>query len=204
MKIIDLTHTFTQTMPVFPGDRLPTLTESIDRENDIVHFHVESGMHVGTHMDGPLHMIPGGRKLSEISVEKFIANGHLIDARGRKEIGMELLEGTNIAESDCVLIYTGFDQKFRAPSFYTDYPDLTEDFARTLVDLKIKFIGMDAPSPDKAPYAVHRILLKEEIMIIEAMNNLGELVNAGKFEVIALPAKFDAEAAPVRVIARVQ
>lgn len=204
MKIIDLTHTFTETTPVFPGDSLPMLTENIDRENNIVHFHVESGMHVGTHMDGPLHIIPGGRKLSEISVERFVANGRLIDARGSGGIGIEFLEGKKIAEGDCVLIYTGFDQKFRDPSFYTDYPDLTEDFARALVDLKVKFVGMDTPSPDKAPYTIHRILLKEEIMIIEAMNNLGALLDVQEFEVVALPTKFDAEAAPVRVVARMQ
>jgi len=203
MKIIDLTHTFTETMPVFPGDELPRLKENIDSENNIVHFDIQTGMHIGTHMDGPLHMIPGGRKLSEISVDRFVANGHVIDARGQKEIGVDLLEGKEIAEGDCVLIYTGFDQKFREPVFYTDHPDLTEGFAQKLVDLKIKFVGMDAPSPDKAPYKIHRILLKEEILIIEGMNNLSQLLFEDKFEVVALPAKFEAEAAPVRVIAKI-
>jgi kynurenine formamidase len=149
-------------------------------------------------------MLPEGRKLSEINVERFVANGHLLDARGSKEIDVTLLKDKNIAEGDCVLIYTGFDQQFRDPSFYTDYPDFTEDFARRLVDLKIKFVGIDSPSPDKAPYTIHRILLKEEILIIEGMNNLSQLLNVNKFEVIALPAKFEAEAAPVRVIAKTE
>jgi kynurenine formamidase len=190
-------------MPVFPGDDLPRLNKNIDSENGIVHFDIKTGMHVGTHMDGPLHMLSNGRKLSEMSVEKFVANGHIIDARGREEVGVDLLENKEINEGDCVLIYTGFDEKFRDPSFYTDYPDLTEDFARRLVDFKIKFVGLDAPSPDKAPYNIHRILLKEEILIIESMNNLSQLLGIKKFEVIALPAKFDAEAAPVRVIAKI-
>lgn len=81
MKIIDLTHVFTTSMPVFPGDDLPILKESIDAENNIVHYYVSTGMHVGTHMDGPLHMLSDGRKLSEIDPSRFIANGHLIDAR---------------------------------------------------------------------------------------------------------------------------
>ena len=204
MKIIDLTHTFRKEMPVYPGDNPPTLEENIDKEYDIVHYHLSTGMHVGTHMDGPLHMISGAKKLSEINPEKFVANGHLIDARGQKEIGVELLKNKNISPGDCVLIYTGFDKKFRDPDFYTSYPDLTEEFAHKLVELKVKFVGMDTPSPDKAPYNVHRILLKEEILIIEGMNNLGELAGVEKFEVIALPAKFDAEAAPARVIARVE
>jgi kynurenine formamidase len=204
MKIIDLTHTFDEGMPVFPGDEAPRLERHDDAENDIVHFEVQTGMHVGTHMDGPLHMLPGeGRKLSEMSADKFVAPGHVLDARGETEIGVDLLEGKEIKAGDCVLICTGFDKKFREPEFYSDYPDITEELARKLVELKIKFIGLDSPSPDKAPFAIHRILLKEEILIIESMNNVSELLGESDFEVIALPAKFEAEAAPVRVIARI-
>ncbi len=61
---------------------------------------------------------------------------------------------------------------------------------------------MDTPSPDKDPYTVHRILLKEEILIIESLKNLSELLDVKKFEITALPAKFEADSAPVRVIAR--
>jgi kynurenine formamidase len=100
MKIIDLTHTFIEIMPVFPGDDLPRLNKNIDSENGIVHFDIKTGMHVGTHMDGPLHMLSNGRKLSEMSVEKFVANGHIIDARGREEVGVDLLENKEINEGD--------------------------------------------------------------------------------------------------------
>lgn len=201
MKIIDLTHPFTNAMPVFPGDSPARLEKSLDTENNIVHFHLSSGMHVGTHMDGPLHMVPRGKKLSEINPDRFVANGHVIDARGSKEIGAVFLEKHRISPGDCVLIYTGFDKKFGEPSFYDSYPVLSEDFARRLVSAKIKFVGMDTPSPDRAPYTVHRILLEEEILIIEGLANLSELLSIKKFEIIALPAKFEAEAAPVRVVA---
>lgn len=203
MNFIDLSRTITDTMPVFPGDHPTILKKDVGTENDIIHFHLSTGMHVGTHMDGPLHMIPGGRKLSDISVDQFVAMGHLIDARNRKEIDVSLLVGHHIAEGDCVLFYTGFDQKFGEPAFYTDYPVLTEACAHELVRLKVKFVGLDTPSPDKAPYEVHRILLSKEILIVEGLVNLSLLVSLKKFEVIALPAKFEAEAAPVRVIARV-
>ena len=143
MKLIDLTHTHTEVMPIFPGDVPPKLEEGMDAENGIVHFRLETGMHVGTHMDGPLHMIPAGRKLSEIAIENFFAPGHLIDARGRKETDTDLLKNQDIAPGDCILIYTGFDKKFREPSFYADYPVLTEGFARKLVELQIKYLVLD-------------------------------------------------------------
>lgn len=204
MKIIDLTHNFTKTMPAFPGDDPPLLIEERDDDNKIVHYRIETGMHIGTHMDGPLHMVPNGRMLSEIDVSAFIAAGHLIDARKKARLDASLIADIDISPRDCVLFYTGWDERFDSPDFYTSYPVMTEKLAHALTAKKISFIGIDTPSPDRAPYPIHRILLKEEILIIECMNNLSYLLTINRFEVIALPAKFEAEAAPVRVIARIE
>lgn len=203
MKIIDLTHTFTSSMPVFPGDAPAALERLADPEPEVAHFHLDSGLHVGTHMDAPLHMIPNGKKLSEYPPEKFIANGHLIDARGMKEIEEDMLQNLATARGDAVLVFTGWDKRFHDPSFYHDYPTLTEGFARELVKRRVGFVGMDMPSPDRSPYAVHRILLTADVLIIESMCALDALLDAKRFEVIALPAKLEAEAAPARVVARI-
>ena len=202
MKIIDLTNLFTKEMPIFPGDVKPTLTDEYDEHDDASHYSVTTGMHVGTHMDGPLHMVKGGKKLSEIPPEQFVANGHLIDVRGKSEIDVAVLNNKNINEGDCVLFYTDFGKDFRDDNYFGNYPVLTEDVARKLVELKVKFIGTDTAGPDNAPYAVHRILLSNEILILENLTNLESLLHVPQFEVIALPAKFDADAAPVRVIAK--
>ncbi|MBI4250318.1 cyclase family protein [Candidatus Uhrbacteria bacterium] len=204
MTIIDLTHTVTNRMPVFPGDRVPRLSEYRDRRREIVHYRIEASMHTGTHIDGPLHMIPNGRKLSEIDISRFVANGHLIDARGSTALDISLLDGHTIAPGDCVLLYAGWHEKFRTPDFYADYPCITEELAHALVERKIAFIGIDTPSPDVAPYNIHRILLQKEILIIECMNNLSRLLGAKEFEVIALPPKFCSDSAPVRVLAKIQ
>lgn len=202
MKIIDLTHTFTAHMPVFPGDQPASLKDEYDKENDILHSSIKTGMHVGTHLDGPVHMVKNGRKLSEIDPERFIANGHVIDVRGHSQIDSDVLTQKQIEKGDGILFYTGFDKEFRKAKYFEAYPILTERLAHELVKLKVKFIGTDTCSPDSVPYTVHRILLGKEILILENLTNLGALVGVNKFEVIALPAKFDAEAAPVRVIAK--
>jgi len=154
-------------------------------------------------MDGPLHMVKDGKKLSEIYPEQFIANGHVIDVRSKSEIEADVLNDKDIKAGDCVLFYTGFGKDFRSANYFENYPVLTEDLAQKLVELAIKFIGTDASGPDTAPYnKIHRILLAKEILILENLTNLESLLNIFKFEVIALPAKFDAEAASVRVIAK--
>ena len=82
MKYIDLTHTFTASMPTYPGDPIPELKQIADFHNQgYTDWQVTTGMHVGTHIDAPLHMIPGGKRLSEMPIETFFGRGCLIDAR---------------------------------------------------------------------------------------------------------------------------
>ena len=64
-------------------------------------------------------------------------------------------------------------------------------------------VGMDTSSPDDPPFTVHKLLLAHDILIIENLANLSALVGVPRFDVIALPMKIDAEAAPARVIAQI-
>lgn len=202
MPYIDLSQTFGPDMPAYPGDPKSELKQIATVEKDGFTDHqLNSGMHVGTHMDAPLHMIANGAKISQINPDKFFGIGKLIDARGQNQIGPELL--TNIEAGDIVLVLTGFGEKFQSPEYYYEkYPELTEEFAKKAVELKIKLIGLDSPSPDRTPYLVHKILLGDQILIIENLTNLELLLNK-KFEVIALPLKLETDAAPARVIAKI-
>lgn len=65
-------------------------------------------------------------------------------------------------------------------------------------------VGTDTPSPDKSPYLIHKILLKGDVLIIENLTNLESLLSHSEFEVIALPIRFEAEASPIRVVAKVK
>jgi kynurenine formamidase len=203
MNIIDLSHTFTDTMPVYPGDPLPSLTQvaTIGVEGYTDH-QVTTVMHVGTHMDAPLHMIEAGKTMDQIPADTFFGPGVLIDARGKEHVVEEILEGKNISAGSIVLIYTGFGSKYREEGYFSGFPSITEGFAQKMVDLKVKIIGMDMLSPDQPPFATHKILLGNDVLIIENLTNLDQLIGVD-FEVIALPIKFQADAAPVRVVARV-
>jgi kynurenine formamidase len=206
MKYIDLTHTFTSDMPVYPGDPKATLEQVAHIEKDTFNDHkITSVMHVGTHMDAPLHMIEGGKKMDEINPERFFGKGVLIDVRGKMKIDVSILGGVKIEKGAIVLLFTGFGSKYRTDDYFKDYPELSEDFANRMVELGVKSVGMDMLGPDyDKPWLTHKILLGNDITILENLTNLDQLLNAGEFEVIALPAKFQADAAPVRVIARLK
>lgn len=205
MKIIDLTHTFTDDMPVYPGDPKSSLEQVAFIEKDTYNDHkLTTVMHVGTHMDAPFHMIARGKKIDQITPDRFIGKGALIDARGKEKVDATLLSNYTIQEDSCVLVYTGYGSKYRSQDYYKGYPEFTKDFASKLVELKVKMVGMDMLGPDyDKPWVTHKILLESEILIIENLTNLDKLLNVKDFEVMALPAKLHADAAPVRVIAKV-
>ncbi len=205
MKIIDLSHTFADLMPVYPGDPEARLRMfgSVDEAGQCPMFEVTTGMHVGTHLDAPLHMIPNGDALADLAPHRFFGRGVLIDARGRQEIDVDLIDNIELQPGDIVLVCTGFSKRFREPEYYEEYPVVTEAFANALVTARVNLLGLDTPGPDHSPYLIHRILLSAGVLIAENLTHLDLLIGVHDFEVIALPIKFQAEAAPARIVARI-
>ncbi len=204
MKYIDLSHTFTSSMPVYPGNPKSQLKQvAFIGKDECTLFEVKTSMHIGTHVDAPSHMLENGKGLHEYPIEHFFGNGVLIDARGKETIDVELLGRKQILKEDIVFILTGFSSKFKEAEYYQSYPVITEEFAKKIVANGVKMIGTDTPSPDKAPYLIHKILLKVDVLIIENLANLEALLPYPQFDVIALPIKFDAEASPIRVVAQI-
>lgn len=205
MKYIDLTHTFENAMPSYPGDPAAEVIQTAQLEKEgHNNFFLKTGMHVGTHMDAPLHMLENAKRIPEMPLEKFFGAGHLIDARNTAVIDKESLKGVPLKPGDIVLVFSAFDKQFGSEEYFEKYPEISEDFAQELVKAKVSIVGLDFPSPDREPWKVHKILLKENILIIENLTNLESLMEIPSFQVVALPAKLNTEAAPVRVVAVVE
>ncbi len=160
-------------------------------------------MHVGTHMDAPAHMILEGKKVSDFGPEKFFGRGIVLNAENEKEISEKILDNVEIIPGDFVLIRTGFENKFGQKEYFTEFPVILESLANKLAALKIGLLGLDTPSPDREPYLVHKILLSQEILIVENLTNLKSLPANQAFELVALPMKLEANAAFCRVIAKI-
>ena len=204
--LIDLTHTFTDDMPVYPGDDCSQLYQSnFIKDCGVSDHKIASGMHVGTHMDAPLHMVDGGAVISEFPVEHFQGRGVLIDARGMNIIAPPILEKYDIREKDIVLVWTGWDKKYRTDEYFKNWPIMTIAFAQALVKKKISLIGMDTAGPEiEETYPVHKTFLPNNVLIIENMTGLEKLENYKNFTVHAYPVKYHADAAPVRVVAEIK
>lgn len=200
----DLTHAFTDNMPVYPGDEAP-LVRQIARLADegFNEYCYQGGFHVGTHMDAPLHMLDQGNRISDISIDRYFGRGRLIDARGRASISADLLDSVAIEPGDIVVVLTGWYKRFNESNYYADFPPVDVPFAEKLVEMGASILALDTPSPDHAPFPVHKILLGAGVLIVENLAEVECLLGVSYFDVVALPAKFEWEGAPVRVVAAI-
>lgn len=204
MKLIDLSQTVMNDMPVYPGDKETKLYQVNSFKDDSYNnFRLETCVHSGTHMDSPMHMSGKTSYISMLPLEGFMAEGCLVDARGEQVIGMKDNYAALVKEKSMVLIYTGYDRYYGEARYYNEHPVIDAELCGFLIERKIKAVGLDFPSPDKYPFPVHRALFDNNICIIENLANLQRLLNVKSFEVMAFPLKINADSSPVRALARI-
>lgn len=208
MKIIDLTHPLSPDMPVYPGTEHPVFAaagaiETHGFAEKKITFH----SHNGTHIDAPAHMIEGGKTLDQLPVDHFFGKALVIHAvdRSHKMIGIETLKpyAENIRTVDFLLLHTGWSRHWGSGQYFSDYPVLSEDAAKWLVNFQLKGLGSDTISADSADaeeFRNHKTLLGKGMIIIENLTNLEDL-SQDPVGFSCLPLKIvDADGSPVRAV----
>lgn len=198
---IDLSVAINQQTPVYPGDPAPQIDTAGILDKDGFNDHLISiGTHLGTHVDAPMHMLDQGKSLDQIPLDQFIGKGKLVHVNGGS---FDTVKAADIQEGDVILFHTGMSEKYHDPSYFEEYPAMSEEVAQYLVDSKVKMVGVDTCSVDNQDgFPIHKILLKGNVVIIENLTNLNELEEK-EFKIYALPLKLEIDGAPARVIAEI-
>lgn len=209
MRVVDLTHAFTNGMPVFPGLPEPKF-EPIARVEDDGYAMTSYRMlnHIGTHVDAPAHQIAGGDTLDEIGLERLVTDALTIDVSARAPHGPVTLAElephlVKVRHGDIVLFYSDNARNYGTEAYWTgwSYPDA--DASRALIERGISAIGFDGPSADpvdSTTFDLHRIWLGAGRMILENVNNLDQLPE--RAPIVVAPMKVAAaNGAPARIFA---
>jgi arylformamidase len=207
MRIHDISVTLQEGIPIWPGNPAFELA----RVNDMASgassnvSRLSLGCHTGTHVDAPVHFIPGASGVDTLPLELLtgpatvfaldlpsgnITAAMLETARIPRDTARVLLKTRN---SD---LWKGGPHEFRA-----DFAGITADGAQWIVDNKIGLIGVDYLSvgPKGAGRPTHEILLKAGVVIVEGLN-LAD-VPPGSYDLCCLPLKLkDSDGAPARAI----
>lgn len=207
-RIIDLTHTITDGMPVWPGDPGVefTRTASIPQGGYNV-TRISMGAHTGTHVDSPRHVMHDDRGVDSYALDALVGWAEVLD------LG-ELAPGSEITSADLdrfvarvpdgarLLLKTGWGRRFGEPGFYTELPGISEGAAAWLTARKVKLLGIEQPSVHtELGRQVHKALLYSGMALIETLANLHE-ITADRVYIAALPMKLAGlDGAPTRVVA---
>jgi kynurenine formamidase len=203
-KIIDLTMEVTDAMAVYPGDDEVQLFQTKFYDIDGYSNHrLECGMHIGTHMDAPMHMTNSNVTVKDIALEKLIGKGVFIDAVGKHSINKIEEYEKVVKEDSIVLIHTAHDSYFGSERYFHDHPVISRDFAELFIRKNIKAICIDTPSPDKYPFDIHKMLLEKGITIVENCTNLDKLKQVENYEIFIIPLKMKTDGCMVRAFARI-
>lgn len=74
-KLIDLSQTITNSMPVYPGDLEVELKETKNLTKDGYCSHsLKISMHTGTHLDLPAHMVADQKEIADIDLSLLSGN----------------------------------------------------------------------------------------------------------------------------------
>ena len=204
MKLIDLSHKIEHNMPIYPGDSRTNLYQEKFLDKDKYNnYLLEINMHAGTHIDSPMHLTDSKKYISELTIDSFYAEGCILNVKSQAVIKFKDKYKTLVKENSIVLLYTGFDEYYGTNEYYENHPCIDMEFCEFLIERKIKMLGMDTPSPDRYPFAIHKLLFKNNICILENLTNLNKLLEEGNFEVIAFPLKINADSSITRAVAKV-
>ena len=172
MKIIDLSQTLYDHMPVYPGDpdviieQVQTFTK--DGWN-MKRIHVN--LHDGTHVNIPIHGTLGGRNLDLYSLDYFIGESILF-----KNIE-DIVGRYGIIFSDC---------------------NIDKKTAEVIVKRKPRFVGLSAKF--EFDEAIEKYLLKNGVISYERLINTEKLPK--KFMFYGVPLKIkEGDGSPVRAFA---
>jgi kynurenine formamidase len=207
MRIIDLTLQLDETSLSYPGTTTGIALQRFDpvSQGCTVSCFDRLDPHCGTHLDAPLHFVPGA---SDVASLPLILPDILVLPAPYHSIPVDTLPSPCELEDKAVLFATGWERHAGTKRFFDDFPFLDRELAQRLANQRPALVGLDSPSVDDrtGDHPVHRILLSAGIPIVEGLVNLMDLhavLEAGeRARLAAFPLRIHTlEGSPVRAVA---
>ena len=205
MEFFDITIPIHKDMPVWPGDsdvEIQRVSKIEEGANANV-SHLALSAHTGTHVDAPCHFIPDGVALDKVQLDRFIGSVEVLEVPEVGLITAADLEDRLLPQTTRIIFKTKNSSIWERgeSQFYEDFTALSPDGAQYLVDMGVKFVGIDylsiAPYKDSRP--THEILLGAGVVILEGVDL--SAVSPGIYTLYCLPLKLEGvDGAPARTI----
>src|SRR5438128_12363046 len=106
MKLVDLTHTFSIHTPGWVGYPSPKLSYfQRHATNGIVSQYLETPLHAGTHFDGEMHIVSGGKDMASVPLTTLCREGLIVDLSDEMD---DWSESKPKQVTDCMHVKLGY------------------------------------------------------------------------------------------------
>jgi arylformamidase len=174
---------------------------------------ISTRLHIGTHVDGPEHLVFGAPRLDEIPIDRFTGRawiGDMYHKVPRGVISADDLEAAfagKVEAGDICLLRTGWNSHYAEPDFFDDSPRFGPDAPEWCMTKRLKMMAVDFlcdPIAEElqvgGPDAFKTRLLAQGILVMTNADNL-EQVKKDQVTLYAFPIKIvPSEAAPTRAV----
>ncbi|MFB7873885.1 cyclase family protein [Nocardia sp. NPDC056064] len=223
--VVDLTHTLTPRLPVWPGNPPITMVP--------VAWHASGGFgqlalgyweHTGTHLDAPAHRIPGAATTEALAAADLVAPLVVLDISARAADDADAVATVadidrwraahgEIPERAFVALYSGWEHRLTDPATFLNLdgqgrphaPGFSGEAAEYLVtQCGIVGAGVDTLSLDcgaDPDYGAHTALLGAGCYGVEMLAALGSVPPSGATVVVGAPKHAGGTGGPCRVLA---
>jgi arylformamidase len=207
MDWLDISATVNPSMPTFEGDPPVDfeLVKSLARGDVCNLTRIDMGAHSGTHIDAPIHFVPGGAGSESIAIDAVVGPAWVVDAREQRgAITADDLARMAIPRGETrILFRTPNSRLWERPGFQTGFVGLDASAAAVLAGRPTTLVGIDylsiAPFGDPTP--THVALLSAGVVVLEGLDL--RAVEPGPYELLCLPLRIaGSDGAPARALLR--
>jgi len=204
MRIHDISIPISSTMPTYPGDPAVSIEPflQIAKGDNANVSRLSFGDHSGTHLDPPVHFVPGGKTVDQLDLNVLYGPARVVDmTRVEKAIKAQDLQRAKLPKRAVrILFKTRNSELWDRSGFQKDFVAFAWDAAQWIVDHGIKLVGIDylsAESFGASEPKTHRILLGAGVIIVEGLNLRN--IAPGDYTLACLPLKIkDGDGGPAR------
>jgi arylformamidase len=204
---IDVSVRLHNGMVHWPNDPPISITRhrSIEAGDNANVSQISMGSHTGTHMDGPLHFIPGEVGVDDMELEATIGPARVLEIEDPVAVRVGELKRHDIEPGERILLKTlNSPRCWQTDGFVEDFVYIPHEAAEFLASVPIRLVGVDYLSVGgykRDGALTHGALLGAGIWIIEGLDLTP--VTAGDYELVCLPLRiYQSDGAPARAILR--
>lgn len=202
-RIWDISQRLHDGLPVWPGDTAfdGQTTWDMADGSPVNVSKLTLSTHTGAHADAPLHYAQGAPDIAQVSLEPYLGECLVVDARGMGA----LVEPHNIPELRGTkrVLFRTYD-RFPHEDWDEQHTAIAPATITALAEAGVTLIGMDGPSLDpqsSKTMDAHLAVLAADMRVLEGL--VLDDVPAGRYELIAPPLPIvGGDASPVRAILR--